>query len=205
MTVVPRTTTPVIAAGALAAEDQPDLIVDDELQLRPWAASDAARLRVIYADPFIARWHARTLESQAEATELAMGWRQGWATETEASWAVVSESDRIVGRVALKHLDLHEAVAELAYWIAPEARGAGIAARSVEVVTDWAFAAGFHRLQLEHSTANLASCRVAVKSGFVAEGTRRSAALHADGWHDMHLHARHRVRDDPRHGNSDHR
>lgn len=39
-------------------------------------------------------------------------------------------------------------------------------------------------------TANAASCRVALKAGFAAEGTRRSAALHADGWHDMHLHAR---------------
>ena len=32
--------------------------------------------------------------------------------------------------------------------------------------------------------------RVAAKAGFTAEGTLRSALLHADGWHDMHLHAR---------------
>jgi len=38
--------------------------------------------------------------------------------------------------------------------------------------------------------ANPASCRVAVKSGFEAEGTERGAELHTDGWHDMHLHAR---------------
>jgi RimJ/RimL family protein N-acetyltransferase len=54
----------------------------------------------------------------------------------------------------------------------------------------WAFEkAGFHRIELEHSTANDASCRVAVKAGFHEEGIRRSAALHADGWHDMHVHA----------------
>jgi RimJ/RimL family protein N-acetyltransferase len=34
-----------------------------------------------------------------------------------------------------------------------------------------------------------ASCRAAEKAGYPAEGTRRSAALHPDGWHDMHVHA----------------
>jgi hypothetical protein len=32
--------------------------------------------------------------------------------------------------------------------------------------------------------------RVAGKAGFAFEGTKRSAVLHQDGWHDMHLHAR---------------
>lgn len=36
---------------------------------------------------------------------------------------------------------------------------------------------------------NGASCRVAVKAGFHAEGIRKGAALHADGWHDLHQHA----------------
>jgi len=35
---------------------------------------------------------------------------------------------------------------------------------------------------------------VATKAGFRAEGTRRGAALHVDGFHDMHAHAR--LRDD---------
>ena len=29
-----------------------------------------------------------------------------------------------------------------------------------------------------------------LRAGFRAEGTKRSGARHADGWHDMHLHAR---------------
>jgi len=49
---------------------------------------------------------------------------------------------------------------------------------------------GLHRLELRHSTANPASCRVAARAGFRLEGTLRSAMRHPDGWHDMHLHAR---------------
>jgi ribosomal-protein-alanine N-acetyltransferase len=45
-------------------------------------------------------------------------------------------------------------------------------------------------MELSHSTLNPASCRVAGNSGYRLEGTRRRAGLHADGWHDMHLHAR---------------
>ncbi|MGY2127682.1 GNAT family N-acetyltransferase [Blastococcus sp. SYSU DS0617] len=53
-----------------------------------------------------------------------------------------------------------------------------------------AFDLGLQRLELQHSTRNRASCRVAEKTGFDLEGTKRRAGLHQDGWHDMHLHAR---------------
>jgi ribosomal-protein-alanine N-acetyltransferase len=66
-----------------------------------------------------------------------------------------------------------------------------VAGRALTVVTDWAFGSfGLHRIVVEHSTRNPASCRVAEGAGYPLEGTQRSAALHADGWHDMHLHAR---------------
>jgi [ribosomal protein S5]-alanine N-acetyltransferase len=50
--------------------------------------------------------------------------------------------------------------------------------------------AGLHRLELAHSTTNTRSCRVAARTGFRHKGTKRQEALHPDGWHDMHLHAR---------------
>jgi len=46
---------------------------------------------------------------------------------------------------------------------------------------------GLHRVYLEHSTRNEASCRVGAGAEFLTEGTKRSAGLHLDGWHDMHL------------------
>ena len=49
---------------------------------------------------------------------------------------------------------------------------------------------GLHRIELAHSVANVASCQVAARAGYAYEGTMRGEGLHADGWHDMHLHAR---------------
>lgn len=102
-----------------------------------------------------------------------------------------AEGDGLLGRVSLKSLHLEDGKAEVAYWMMPAARGSGICTRAVTTLTCWALErGGFHRLELEHSTANQASCRVAITAGFEEEGVRRGAALHADGWHDMHLHAR---------------
>lgn len=127
---------------------------------------------------------------EQEAHDLMTGWRDGWSQETGASWAVVTNQNVAIGRVALGSMNLHEGVAGVGYWTVPEARGLGVAPRAVRAASRWAIEVlGFHRLQLEHSTQNPASCRAALKAGFQPEGIRVSAALHQDGWHDMHVHA----------------
>jgi RimJ/RimL family protein N-acetyltransferase len=70
------------------------------------------------------------------------------------------------------------------------ARGRGNASQALRRASRWAFeVAGLHRVELEHSTRNVASCRAAIKAGFEPEGTKRCHGLHVDGFHDMHLHA----------------
>jgi len=111
------------------------------------------------------------------------------AHRRKGSWAVV-RAQALVGRVTLTRLMLEGGQAEVTYWTVPVARGTGVAPAAVEAVAAWAFDLGLQRLELQHSTQNSASCRVAEKSGFALEGTKRRAGLHQDGWHDMHLHAR---------------
>lgn len=159
--------------------------------LRPWRLDDAGAVMEAFADPDIQRWHVRRVDSVDEAAEWITARQRGWAAETELSWAVTEqESGALLGRMTLGGVKLHDGSAGLAYWMVPAARGRGLCTQAAQVLCRWAFNAGFHRLGLEHSPANQASCRVAVKAGFLAEGTRRGSALHADGWHDMHVHAR---------------
>lgn len=133
--------------------------------------------------------------SEAEALEWVMERSRRWAAETGVDWAVV-DRDRVIGRVGFKALDLPEAQAEAGYWVLPSTRGGGVAVRALRAASTWMFAQiGFHRLELTHSTDNEVSCRVAQSAGYRLEGTRRQQGLHADGWHDMHLHAR--LEDDP--------
>jgi RimJ/RimL family protein N-acetyltransferase len=159
------------------------------LALRPWAYADAPALVRAYGDREIHRWHCRSLSlEQAESWVRHEAVR--WEQERGGSWAV-TRGTALLGRVGIGGVSLAEARAGVTYWVLPEARGRAVASTALGAVADWAFEqVGFHRLELDHSTKNLASCRVAVRSGFVAEGTKRAQGRHADGWHDMHAHGR---------------
>jgi RimJ/RimL family protein N-acetyltransferase len=185
---MPRLIAPVVLAGSLSNVGQPVLRAGD-LLLRPWVEADADVLLTAFADPAIQQWHARRVESRQEAVELIASYDQGWRKEITAHWAITGPA--VLGKVALRVIDLDEGSAEIAYWVMPAARGRGTAVQAVVALTRWALDdLGLHRLDLHHSVANTASCRVAEKAGYAYEGIKRSACLHADGWHDMHLHAR---------------
>lgn len=180
-------------AGTLRALTQPELTAG-ELLLRPWRTGDVPDLVRAYADPAIQRWNLRTM-TEAEAHDWVVARAARWADEVGVDWAVVAGGG-LVGWVGLRTLDLHDGAGEVAYWVLLAARGRGVAARALTAMTDWLFGeVGLHRLELAHASANEASCRVADRAGYPLEGVRRSEALHADGWHDMHLHAR--LHDDP--------
>jgi RimJ/RimL family protein N-acetyltransferase len=177
-----------LPAGRMRDRPQPTLQVG-ELVLRPWQAGDVAAVVEAYRDPEIQRWHVRSM-TEDEALAWVTSWPDRWQAETGAGWAV-TRPDGLVGRVGFRTVNLAEAQAEVAYWTMPEVRGQHIATRAVRAVSDWMFeAVGLHRIELSHSTRNAASCRVAERAGFGYEGTRRQQGWHADGWHDMHLHAR---------------
>lgn len=169
---------------------QPELRSGDGLILRPWRHADAPALIAAHADAAIQRWHRRRLDSAAEARDLIDSWGREWAGETRACWVITDETGSWLGRLSLR-TQLGAGQGEFGYWVLPAARGAGVAPRALRTGTAWALDdLGLHRLELGHSVANEASCRVAQKAGYQLEGTLRAALLHADGWHDMHLHAR---------------
>ncbi|OQR61103.1 GNAT family N-acetyltransferase [Streptomyces maremycinicus] len=189
---MPFTADPVLPAGTLSGAAQPELRSGDGLLLRPWRAEDVPAVYAAFQDPALHQWHIRAADSEEEVAGWIEDWRKDWAQERNAQWAVVDEhTGALLGRVALRAIVLAEGVAEVAYWTTRAARGRGVAPRATTALTSWALdEIGLHRLELMHATANEASCRVAEKAGFLLEGTRRSATLHQDGWHDMHLHAR---------------
>lgn len=187
---MPRLITPALPAGALAGRPQPE-IPGDGVLLRPWAGTDTAAVLTGYTDPGIRHWHARAMDA-AEADAWIAAWADRWHGETGAGWAVTdAAAGTVLGQISLRTIDLPEARAEVSYWVLPAARGRAVAPRALTALAEWGFRGlGLHRIEVAHSTANPASCRVADRAGFALEGTKRAEALHTDGWHDMHLHAR---------------
>lgn len=186
---MPRLVPPVLPGGTFHEQAQPSLTTEHGLLLRPWVAHDVPALVAAYHDPAIRHWHHRTMTADEAAAWIA-NTAQRWTDETDAEWAVTDGAD-LLGRVALRGVDLGVGQSEVSYWTSPSARGRGVASDAVRRVASWALdTVGFWRLEIRHSVANPASCRVAVLGAFVEEGRLARQHLHADGWHDVHLHSR---------------
>jgi RimJ/RimL family protein N-acetyltransferase len=161
------------------------------MYVRPWEASDAGALVWSCLEPDIQHWNRPQLLTVDGAHEKISRWRSRWQSEDAAIWAIAPDGGEALGLIGLADLDLRGGQGEFLYWLLPAGRGGGVMVDATVQVSRWALEdLGLHRLRIVHSVENPASCRIANKAGFRLEGTMRQALLHADGWHDEHLHAR---------------
>lgn len=187
---MPRLVADVVPAGALRDRPQPSLETRGGLTLRPWASIDGDALTAAYSDPSIQQWHHRSMTPD-EARRWIVDAGARWRAETDAEWAAVTSDGTVIGRVALRNVALMIGQAQLSYWTLPDHRGAGVATRATTHLADWALhELGLWRLEIRHSIRNPASCRVALAAGFGLEAELRRSHIHADGWHDVHVHTR---------------
>lgn len=92
------------------------------------------------------------------------------------AWAV-SERDSLVGLVCVS-VDEENRNGWFWYWMTDAARGRGWANRAAATVAEWALTVrGLERLELGHRVNNPASGAVAVRGGFIKEGTEREKFL----------------------------
>ena len=76
-----------------------------------------------------------------------------------------------VGSFGLRRTDWRARATEIGYWVAPGARGEGIAMEAVMTICQWLFVEQrFERLVLRAATGNIPSQRVAEKAGFTNAG-----------------------------------
>jgi RimJ/RimL family protein N-acetyltransferase len=181
-----------------ATPDRPVAVPGAGLILRPYADHDAADLMLAFADPDIRRWNPGPGSPTEAASRKWLEGRNNWSVGDHASWAIAGPDERLQGSVSLHKVDWDQGDAEVGYWVAPWARGAGLAGRAVTAATAYAFGElMLHRLYLFHAVDNSGSCRVADAAGFPLEGVLRQSYRYPDGdYHDEHLHGR--LASDPR-------
>lgn len=172
---------------------EPVEIAAGRLQLRPPAEADAADALLMLQDPDVRRWNPGPDSLDLEA---ARAWcRRGaeWSDGPHATFSVLdATTGQLLGNVSIHKLDLAQRDGEIGYRVAPWARGAGVGTAAVAAASRWAFGAlGLLRIELCHAVVNAPSCRVAVKAGYLLEGTLRQAYVYGDGKrYDEHIHAR---------------
>ena len=86
---------------------------------------------------------------------------------------VDTATNGVLGGATIHHFDPVRDAVEVGYWLFHEARGRGIATRTVLAVVDHAFANGIYRVDAHVRVGNLASERVLERAGFVREGVKR--------------------------------
>ena len=108
------------------------------------------------------------------AREWIIGGLEWWPKGIARFAIVLPPSDVCVGQVGVQ-FDFAMRRAEAFYWVAPSARGRGVASEALDLVTRWAFADyDIARVQLATHLSNEASQRVAERCGFQREGVLRA-------------------------------
>jgi precorrin-6Y C5,15-methyltransferase (decarboxylating) len=173
-------TTPIFLETTLAAEN---------LILRPFTPTDADDVTEACQDIETLRWLPLPRPYTRANAEWFIGTFGPGQRESGAGIVFAIESaGRLAGAIDLKQVNWAARVAEVGYWVAPWARGRGVAAQATRVLSEWAIRDhGFERVQLFAATGNAASQRVAEKAGFVREGVARNACCVPDGRADMVL------------------
>jgi [ribosomal protein S5]-alanine N-acetyltransferase len=162
------------AAMPLAPPDPP--LADEEIRLRLVRERDVAALGRACADPDLAAWVDPPAGSPiATARRLVAYLRDGWQQGKTASFVYVDpETGELLALIAVM-IEADPAAAEVAYWVSPTARRRGIATRLLRLVSAWALdELGLERLWLEIEPENVASHRVAERTGFEREGVLRA-------------------------------
>ena len=155
----------------LAVPSRP--LSDGLVTLRPPREDDLRAIERGIADPDVIRW----IGPSGSATEVLELNRSRWAEGTGATFSICDQKDACLGHVwvNLDHADSERG--SVGYWLLPEARGKGLATRSVQLISWWARGdLGLARLSLTTQPSNEKSLRVAQRTGFVREGVLRSYA-----------------------------
>ena len=109
---------------------------------------------------------------------------------TAFEFAIVSGDGRYLGGCGLNQIDRANSRANLGYWVRRSAAGRGVATQAVRSIRDWAFQhTDLVRLEVVIAAGNVASHRVAEKSGAIREGIlKRRLILHGAA-HDATMFA----------------
>jgi RimJ/RimL family protein N-acetyltransferase len=163
-------------APRLPWPEQPPTLSDGVVVMRGWQPDDADGVYRACQDEQIHRFTQVPLpykrsDAIGYVTEISA---QLWSSQLGAPMAVTSASTgELLAACGLIDVEAEQRRSGAGYWVAPWARGHGVAGRSLALVTDWALGAGgLDQVYVEIEPENVASLAVASAAGFRSDGRR---------------------------------
>jgi RimJ/RimL family protein N-acetyltransferase len=114
-----------------AVSTEPEVtLTDGPVTLRPWRPRDAPAVFAACQDPLIGRFLPIPQPyTEADAREFLEIRGRDWDSDDERSFAIVDTATGAVRGAIARH-GPHGHRATFGYWLAPEARGRGVATRA---------------------------------------------------------------------------
>ena len=149
---------------------------DDEIALRPFDERDLDRLVEVCNDQAIAHYTFIPAPYSRTDAELFVSGQDERRRAGDAIDLAIRDrrEDELLGAKGMRVFRPERASCEIGYWVAPAARGRGIAPRAVGMLARWALRAlPVSLVELTPDVDNRASRRVAEKAGCeLTEGRR---------------------------------
>jgi RimJ/RimL family protein N-acetyltransferase len=115
---------------------------------------------------------------------------QAFQQRTTFEFAITTDEGTYLGGCGLNQIDSLNQRANLGYWVRSSATGKGVATAATEMTRAWGFGhTDLVRIEVLVAVGNIASRRVAEKSGAVYEGTLRSRLTVHGTRHDAAMYA----------------
>lgn len=184
-----------MAFEALEIKGFPEEIVTADLRLRKLRIEDAADLfELIERNRDHLRrfmpWERGTRSVEDSRSFLEASLRQ-WEDGQAFDYGIFEKSTgERIGGFGVHQISWQHHRAELGYWIAAAREGHGFASQSLRAIEDLLFQRGFHRLEIRCASANQRSAQVALRQGYVLEGTLREHAIENGEFRDTQVFAK---------------
>jgi len=164
---------------------EPVELREADLVLRPFRPGDAEAVLSACQDPRIQRWtNIPRPYLPRHAIDFVTGYSEhAWRTGTGAPMGVFdAATGDLLGSNGLIMVQRDYRMGEVGYWVAPWARGRGVATAATRAVARWGQTAlGLERIAWRAEVGNQASRVVAHRLGFRMEGVLRAGAPRHDG------------------------
>ncbi|MBV1779811.1 GNAT family N-acetyltransferase [Paeniglutamicibacter sp. ABSL32-1] len=149
--------------------------------LRPWtdSAADIESILAAFAADDMAGQSGEPVNSEAAARRWVAPWID--PDNNSAVAFAIAKDGTAVGHVMAGAIDRRHDTAWISYWVAPEARGSGLASRATASLAEHCFGTlALFRLELAYRVDNPGSAGVARNAGFRIEGLERAKLRYLD-------------------------
>jgi RimJ/RimL family protein N-acetyltransferase len=146
---------------------------DEAVRLRQWTDEDAPEIVRCCSDPLVPRY-IPIIPMPYSLSDAEQFIERSRTPSDKLNLAVAGPAGELFGAIGVS-IQSDPGIAEIGYWLAPEARGRGLATRALRLLSAWTLReTDIARLQLQTDVENLASQAVATRAGFTREAVLRA-------------------------------